>query len=483
MTIRVFVSGQSNALGRAAGGPSWSTIDSRVRVWNNVNPLGANGSTFTDPVSARAGGTFDNLDRNNLGVWFCDKLARYADDDVDMTIVARGASSITLWDPAEATYPMLQECIDVWAATGQPPADVFLWHQGEANAGSSDAAAASYQDRFLALVANLTAGGVIGDNTRIIVGGLSEENMQAKLDFNRKALRALSDLDRRIGYASSTNLLTTDGTHFTGDALRELGAERYFSAYRQLAPPPLFALVNSGGTPGVAGSGENRSLFVGSLRNGYKLLGQPRILTFDQIYSPPSSVAAIYVEVLGGGGGGGAGLGSDGVPRAASGGGAGGWASAFIEAPEPEYAVVIGAGGAGAPAGVTGSATTGGTTTFGTVLVGNGGGSGFGSGSASSPVMANGGSAGWGTGQLVGAGEAGGMGVKLADTSRTSGNGGSSRYGRGGLGRSHASTSGGAGRDGNGYGSGGSGATSSTTDDYAGGNGRPGVVVVWEYVR
>ncbi|MEX4006955.1 sialate O-acetylesterase [Neoaquamicrobium sediminum] len=257
MTIRVFVSGQSNALGRGFAGPDWSAIDSRVRVWNNVNPLGLNGSAFVSAPAARIAGTFQLEDRNNAAVWFAHRLAIVRDDDVDVTLVARSGAPISNWAPGEATYPLLQECIDVYAATGQPPADVFMWHQGESDVF---AASATYRSAFLDLLANLTAADVIDSNTIVIVGGLLEDN-SSRIDFNNNALKALAAENAQIYYSSSAGLTSEDEVHFDGNSLYYMGVERYFAAYAEAEGfnmADLFALVNEGGTPGVPGTGENK---------------------------------------------------------------------------------------------------------------------------------------------------------------------------------------------------------------------------------
>lgn len=268
MVVRVFASGQSNAIGRGTGGPDWSTIDSRVRVWDNANPLGANGTAWRTAAVARSTyGTFENTNRNNFGVWFCHRLAQIRDEDVDMTIVARGGTEIEAWQPG-GSQPMLQECIDVYAATGQAPAHVFLWHQGESNVLTSPS---TYKADFLALVANLTTAGVIDANTIIILGGLSEDT-QARIDFNNNVLRELADENAQVFYANSSGLSSYDGTHFTGGGLYALGHDRYFATYQEamdIMPENLYALVNEGGTPGIEGSGANKILDI----TGYKDLG------------------------------------------------------------------------------------------------------------------------------------------------------------------------------------------------------------------
>lgn len=228
MTIRVFASGQSNMLGRGTGGPTLDGVSPSVRVWDNVNPLGSNGTSFTTAAAAQAGGTFQLTDRNNLAVWFCDKLARAQFEDVDLTLVARASSSIQLWAPTETTSPMLQECIDVWAATNQGvPADVFLWHQGENNSVTTPHA--SYIAAFDTLLANLRAGGVIGPSTIVLTGGILEGDSN-RTRFNRGALMQMARRERH-GHASSYSMTSSDGAHFDGPSLVALGARRYYAAY------------------------------------------------------------------------------------------------------------------------------------------------------------------------------------------------------------------------------------------------------------
>lgn len=223
MTIKVFASGQSNMLGRGAGGPSFSGVSSDVRVWNNINPLGANGTSFVTASAAQAAGVFQETDRNNMAVWFCDKLARTQFDTVDLTLVALGGGQIAYWAPGAMTWPMLSECISVWAATGQEPADVFLWHQGE-----SDLTNSTYRTQFKQLVANLIEGGVLKPSTVIVLGGIAEDGAP-EVAFNRNKLQTLCG--KKTAFANSHLAPTYDTVHFTGQGLYYFGAHRLFSAY------------------------------------------------------------------------------------------------------------------------------------------------------------------------------------------------------------------------------------------------------------
>lgn len=483
MTIKVFASGQSNALGRMTGGPDWSGIHTGVRVWNNVNPLGINGSAFVSAITARAGGTFQYTDRNNFCVWFCDRLCREQSEDVDLTLVARGDSSIARWSASEVTYPMLQECIDVWAATGQGPADIFLWHQGEANASTLPA---TYSADFLTLLDALESGGVISPTTRVIVGGLADGGNVNYIDFTRTCLAKLPDYSSRIGFAYTSSVPVGDPTHFSGEGLYVLGGDRYFTAYKALNAEKMYALVNAGGHIGSAGTGQLSVYDITADKNkGYRLKSAPIFIEEDRTYYPSEGTAAIYVEVVGGGGGGGFALGTDGYARPASGGSAGAYAATLIESPLESYDVVIGVGGAGGVTnGVTGS---GGATLFGVELSAPGGGGGAdGSSSVADSFIRNRGNSSGvpATGNIRIAGERGYSGMKLTASSRAGGFGGRSNFGDGGgsavAGSANSATDGGSA---SGYGAGGGGGVSSITTNAVGGNGSAGLVVVWEYVR
>lgn len=265
MTIRVFVSGQSNALGRGTGGPNWSGIDSRVRVWDNANPLGANGTAWRTAALARSTySTFQFTDRNNFGVWFCHRLAQIADDDVDMTIVARGGTLLEEWAPG-SPLGMLEECDAVWTATGQAPADVFLWMQGEGDDQATSAA--DYKTAFLSLLSNLTSAGVIDANTTVIMGELFPRD-SFRTDFNSNVLASLASENANIFVASNDGLESYDDTHYGGQSLYAFGVDGFFAAYQEAQGTDmadLYAFVNEGGTPGVAGTGINKTFNLTAL--------------------------------------------------------------------------------------------------------------------------------------------------------------------------------------------------------------------------
>lgn len=285
MVKRILASGQSNMDGRGIGGPDWSTISPRVRVWNSGNPLSTGGyqqGTAFVPVVGGAAPFHPQSTRKNLAAYFCDKLARANDEDVYLTLISQGELNINEWvGSANSTGPMLQRIFDNWTASGQGPADVFLWHQGEQNVNDGTTFE-TYQQRFNQMIQKLKDANVINNSTIIVLGGLGE-NTSARIQFNANYLRALSSEAPARRYASSAGLLPLqDASHFTGDQLYALGTERFWSAYLGVSPLPVIsnlrALVNEGGTPGTPGSGQNMSLDITGpmgLRIGVKDVANP----------------------------------------------------------------------------------------------------------------------------------------------------------------------------------------------------------------
>lgn len=229
MTIKILAMGQSNMVGVGnTQVPSFAAVSESARFWNNTNPLGQDGTAFVSAVEARAAGAFTHTDRNNMVVWFADKLARALFESVDTVVIARQGSPIAYWDPQEETYPLYVEALSVWQATGQGPADVLMWHQGENDV--TDGTTESYPENFNQMVQNLTSAGVLSEEAVILLGGIAEQSAE-RAAFNQNILLPLAGKPGRA-YASSYGLPVTDGVHFSSKALTAFGARRYFSAYR-----------------------------------------------------------------------------------------------------------------------------------------------------------------------------------------------------------------------------------------------------------
>lgn len=194
---------------------------------------------------------------------------------------------------------------------------------------------------------------------------------------------------------------------------------------------------------------------------------------------------AMRVRVVGGGGGGaGAGAAAANQHAAGSGGGGGGYAESFItniSGLASSVPVTVGAGGAGGVGNNDGSA--GGASSFGSLVVAEGGDFGETSGSTGLAIAPRGGAGGMGTtGDLKLRGGPGGSASGYA-TLGSGGHGGNSQLGGGAEGSyTSAGSSGVAGGVGGNYGGGGGGAmTTAGGSARNGGAGGPGVVIVELY--
>lgn len=205
-------------------------------------------------------------------------------------------------------------------------------------------------------------------------------------------------------------------------------------------------------------------------------------------YTVPAGVRALEVTVIGGGGGGGGADGSASTEYGSSSpGGGGGWATGFITSLEASYIYTVGVGGTAGAAGVN-NGGTGGTSIF--------------RNSGSTVILQATGGAG-GLGQLIDVSvsalpTAGGVGSAVGVSASLFGGGVRSTYGRtasgliysiptsgfcpligGGVFYTSANTNGVSATL---YGEGGGGAyLSATTNNYAGGAGYQGLIIVREY--
>ena len=128
MTKYFLASGQSNMVGRGAGGAS--TFSSLLKVWNNENDLTdltALGNAWVSPNLSQdpfVGG------KNNLAVHAANQIALTTGEQVRLIIVAKGNTSIGQWFSASIRQPMLYRISAVLAAANVTAVNGFWWHQG-----------------------------------------------------------------------------------------------------------------------------------------------------------------------------------------------------------------------------------------------------------------------------------------------------------------------------------------------------------------
>lgn len=194
-----------------------------------------------------------------------------------------------------------------------------------------------------------------------------------------------------------------------------------------------------------------------------------KVYVSNTIWTPTAGL--IYAEVWCCGGGGGGGGASGGNTGGGGGGGGTDWGLFSAATLGASQSVTVGGGG--------GSGSGGGTSTFGSLLQGNGGSAG-----QSNGKPASGGSGGVGTRVTNFSGGGGGAGIITnSPASCISGAGGSSFFGGGGAAVAAGTGSQTNGNNASGNGGGGSGAASITTSGVPGGSGGNGIVIVVEYVQ
>jgi len=222
-----------------------------------------------------------------------------------------------------------------------------------------------------------------------------------------------------------------------------------------------------------------------SLTGPGRLIGPPKFITASSTYTPTAGTKKIFVQGIGTGGNGAGSIasGSNGC-TCCSGGASGGYAEAWYESGFSSVAVTIGAIGALNYA----SGASGGTSSFGSLMVIPGGGGGGASAQGSTVAyFENGGGAVGGVPTLSGHvsgfvtpgvfGQAG----KVFNGAAASGQGAPSRFGTGG-GNVAIAAGGNAGGNAAGYGAGGGGAGVATNSPAVyGGNATKGMFIVWEY--
>lgn len=212
-----------------------------------------------------------------------------------------------------------------------------------------------------------------------------------------------------------------------------------------------------------------------------------KVFTSSGTYTPTSGMLYADVIAVGGGGGGGGCSTTTSTEASAAGGGGGGasvrkiFTAAQIGASQTVTIGSGGTGGVGSGAIGQGNGTSGGNTTFGSLLTANGGSYGTGGTSSSSSTGSPGGDGGAGSGgDLNTNGQTGSWGLVAVGGGgymAISGAGGNTLYGHGG-----ASTAGYDGDNGKGYGGGGGGAANyASRPARTGGSGASGLVYIVEY--
>ena len=207
-----------------------------------------------------------------------------------------------------------------------------------------------------------------------------------------------------------------------------------------------------------------------------------QVFTADGTYTPTSGMDYCIMEVVGGGGGGGGcSAGAANSLGGGGGGGAGGYSREVVTAATvgASQSVTVGTGGTG---GSFGTGNTGGTSSVGSILSATGGSGGAGLTGSTAFRSVNGGTGGAGaSGGFNCNGQQGGWSCTSGSAQAgSSGKGGDSFFGGGGVARNSSTAV--TGSTGTAYGGGGSGGIGTNASNASGGGGADGIVVITEFI-
>jgi len=213
--ITILAMGQSNAVGNQTGGAPFPA--SCVDVWNCRNDIDTTadlGSAWVSPQMGQypfnTGGQI-----NNMMVHAANWIHETTGEDVRLILVAMGGQSIDKWtDVAGARGALYARMRAVLSEAGVvDPVDVFLWHQGEADNGTSS----TYAARFGLFIDNLETDGIIGGSTKVCIGETSPASANIL-----PVIRSLESAQVKVAHLSLLPC-AVDGIHFTGASLSEAG--------------------------------------------------------------------------------------------------------------------------------------------------------------------------------------------------------------------------------------------------------------------
>ncbi|MDR2627722.1 MAG: sialate O-acetylesterase, partial [Dysgonamonadaceae bacterium] len=246
----ILLAGQSNMAGRGAYSqlsPADTVTYSNILSLNKDNVwVRAKHPLHWDKSEAAVG----------MGISFARELIKKTGEDVTIGLVpcAAGGTNIDQWlnDAWFAytgnfnLYTNFIERANKAAESGEIIA--MLWHQGEANAGST--AYTTYGEKLLTLFTRMRNDLNLPDMP-IISGELGRYLSYTYLNEVNVIINKLSDVLPKYAVASSAGLIpNSDIVHFTATSQVELGrryAEAFYPVYRNL-PASLTSLVYGSGT-------------------------------------------------------------------------------------------------------------------------------------------------------------------------------------------------------------------------------------------
>lgn len=224
------ITGQSNAAGSNTGGPN--PANPKVRVWDGFT--GAWGSSdYTQNPFARS--TPDgNSSNSNIGLATAHRIQETTGRQVFVIYDAVGGKSITEWmDTGVSSTRYLALTTKVLAAlattelSAVTTVDMIHWQQLEED---FEETFQLYYSQFQTLIAQFRAEPWVIDTTPIMAGGPSA--LHERYEPKRAQRHFCNKNDAFTMWINSAGLETEgDLTHFSGDALWEMGYYRVYAAF------------------------------------------------------------------------------------------------------------------------------------------------------------------------------------------------------------------------------------------------------------
>lgn len=243
----VLFMGQSNTVGADPGTTgAVFAANSRVQVWREST------STWVTPVVGTE--PFNPSGSNCAALDFCNRIAEETGRQVRLILIADGSQNISNWvgTPANRAIsvgnrPKWVELQTAMTAIGAVTLSAFGWIQGEANGADT---AEFYAGEYSYLLSQMTSAGYLKADTPVIVSQIyqgsafgkgngassnsvrSNASIYALLGLGDARLRVANSAGLAVGAAELTEGTQTAGVHFTDLALRELGRNRMYAAFR-----------------------------------------------------------------------------------------------------------------------------------------------------------------------------------------------------------------------------------------------------------
>ncbi|NHZ84279.1 MAG: hypothetical protein GWP19_00170 [Planctomycetia bacterium] len=232
----IIATGQSNMAGQSGGVSAGDlATDARVLNWNAVAGAWVLADPSTVVEAERLHAAYLLADKNIIPFHFAKEIAETYNVQVRLLILASGGLTIGQWDDrGVGTY--MDSIRSQLTASGVTEVDCILWHQGESNNGSTNAA---YADSLTTVIDQFRAYAEVSAETPFIAGELLyQRSGGGSTDIQNTVYESLRTytLDPYTAVAKIRHRPDTGmpGSHFSGAGLIDIGRLDYFAAWKNM---------------------------------------------------------------------------------------------------------------------------------------------------------------------------------------------------------------------------------------------------------